>query len=401
MYWKVVILKFRKSVFKDESKLDINYIPKTLPHRKKEHRLLMEFFSFLLRFSEQMSQRVIITGDVGTGKTVLAHRFGADITLQTNKQQIKTRYVHVNCREYRGKIFLILQHVLTIFRPNFPKRGYSSEEILNILFQILDEEETHIILTLDEFDALIKNEGTETVYKLTRLQEIRSGKPQRISVVFILRDLSLINKLDDSSKSTLQRNIIRLVKYGKNQLIDILNERVSTGFNLYTVNEDVISSIAEFGFSESGNARFAIDLLWRAGKYADANDKEVVTAECVREAVSSIVPSIRINELFSLSLHEKLFLLALARFFNHNDNVYVLLSEIEESYAVVCEEYDEKPNSHTQIWKYAQLLSVLGIIKIEVAATLKRGRSTKISLPYIPAKELEKVLSSTIKTNRK
>ena len=397
MYLKVEIVKLRKSVFKDESKLDINYIPKTLPHRDKEHRLLMEFFDFLLRFSEKMSQRVIITGDVGTGKTVLGHRFGADITLQANKKQIKIRYVHVNCREYRGKIFLILQHVLTIFHPNFPKRGYSSEEVLDMLFQILDEEETHIILALDEFDALIKNEGSEAVYKLTRLQEIRSGKPQRISVIFILRDLSLINKLDESSKSTLQRNIICLEKYGKNQLIDILTERISMGFNLYSVNEDVISSIAEFGFSESGNARFAIDLLWRAGKYADANDKEVVTAECVREAVSSIFPSIRRNELVSLSLHEKLFLLAIARFFNYNDNAYTLLSEIEESYAIVCEEFNEKTNSHTQIWKYAKLLSALGIIKIEVTTTTKRGRSTKISLPSIPSKELEKELSMILK----
>jgi cell division control protein 6 len=390
-------VKFRKSVFKDESKLDINYIPKTLPHRNKEHRLLMEFFNFLLRFSEKMSQRVIINGDVGTGKTVLAHRFGADITLQANKQKIKLKYIHVNCREYRGKIFLILQHVLTIFRPNFPKRGYSSEEVLDMLFQILDEEQTHIILTLDEFDALIKNEGSETVYKLTRMQEIRSSKPQRISLIFILRDLDLINKLDDSSKSTLQRNVIRLEKYGKNQLIDILNERISMGFNLYSVKEDIISSIAEFGFSESGNARFAIDLLWRAGKYADANDKEVVTVECLREAVSSIFPSVRKNELNSLSLHEKLFLLALARFFMYNDNAYASLSEIEESYSIVCEEFNEKVNSHTQIWKYAQLLSALGIIKIKVTANIKRGRSTKISLPTIPSKELEKELSATLR----
>ena len=393
-------MKGRKSVFKDESKLDINYIPKTLPHREKEHRLLMEFFNFLLQFSEKMSQRVIMTGEVGTGKTVLAHRFGSDITLQANKQQVKLRYVHVNCREYRGKIFLILQHVLTLFRPNFPKRGYSSEEILGMLFQTLDEENTHIILTLDEFDALIKNEGSETVYKLTRLQEIRAGKPQRISVIFILRDLKLIDKLDDSSKSTLQRNIIRLEKYGKDQLVDILNERISMAFNLYSVNEDVISSIAEIGFSETGNARFAIDLLWRAGKYADANDEEVVNADCARKAVSSIIPTFRKNELNSLGLHEKLFLLAIARFFKYNENAYVSISEIEESYAIVCEEFNEKPNSHTQIWKYAQLFSALGILKIEVTANIKRGRSTKISLPAIPSKELEKELSASLGKNK-
>ena len=114
-------MKGRKSVFKDESKLDINYIPKTLPHRQKEHRLLMEFFSFLFHFSHKMSQRVIISGEVGTGKTVLAHSFGSDITLQANKQHVKIRYVNLNCIEYRGKNIIILQHVLTNNRNNFQK----------------------------------------------------------------------------------------------------------------------------------------------------------------------------------------------------------------------------------------------------------------------------------------
>ena len=211
-----------------------------------------------------------------------------------------------------------------------------------------------------------------------------------------MRDLNLINKLDESSKSTLQRNIIQLKKYEKKQLIDILNERILMGFNLYSVNEDIISSIAELGFSKSGNARFAINLLWKAGKYADVNDKDVITAECVREAVSNTIPSVRRNELIALSLHEKLFLLALARFFKYDDNVYILLSEIEELYAVVCEEYNEEPNSHTQIWKYSKLLSTLGIIKIEIIASAKKGRSTRISLPCIPAKELERELSFTL-----
>ena len=103
-------MKFRKSVFKDEAKLDINFVPSRLPHRETEHRLLMEFFDFLLRFPERMSQRVIITGDVGTGKTALSQRFGAEITLEANKASVKLRYVHVNCREYRGKLRLILQH---------------------------------------------------------------------------------------------------------------------------------------------------------------------------------------------------------------------------------------------------------------------------------------------------
>jgi cell division control protein 6 len=382
-----------RSVFKDETKLDITYIPNRLPHRDRELRLLMEFFSFILQFPGKMAQRVIIFGDVGTGKTVLSQRFGVDITHDANKLGINLRYVHVNCREYRGSLFLILYHIVSVFHPTFPRRGYSAEELLRILLQILDEENAYVILALDEFESLVERESSEAVYKLTRLQEIRQDKPQRLSLICILRDLKTIEKLDSSTRSTLQSNIISLVKYSKHHLIDILNDRVSLAFKSLTVPEDTISLTAEIAFSEGGNARFGIELLWRAGKYADAEDLDVVTPECVRKAVSSIIPTIRKSDLASLSFHEKLFLLGIARIFKEGQKAYISLTDAEQAYAVVCEEFNMKPHSHTQLWKYLQTLSHVGIVETEVSAAGNRGRSTLIYLPRIPIHELEKELS--------
>jgi cell division control protein 6 len=356
----------------------------------------MEFFDFLLRFPERMTQRVIITGDVGTGKTALAQHFGADITLEANKLGVNLRYVHVNCREYRGKLFLILQHAVAVFQPSFPKRGYSAEEVLNVLLQSLDEKNAFMILTLDEFDTLIEREGSEAVYKLTRLQEMRPNQPQRISLVCILRDLGSTERLDASARSTLQRNVISLEKYSREQLTDILNDRVQMAFAPSTVPEDVVNMLSELASSESGSARFAIELLWRAGKYANAEGLGEVSPECVRKAVSSIIPTVRKSELASLGLHEKLFLLGAARVFKGSQKAYASLAEIEKAYAVVCEEFEEQPHSHTQLWKHAQFLSVLGILKTEVASTGTRGRSTRVSLPSIPAYELEKELSASL-----
>jgi len=381
------------SVFKDETKLDITYIPGRLPHRDRELRLLMEFFSFILQFPAKMAQRVIIFGDVGTGKTVLSQRFGVDITHEANKLGINLRYVHVNCREYRGSLFLILYHIVSVFHPTFPRRGYSAEELLRILLQILDEENAYVILALDEFESLVERESSEAVYKLTRLQEIRQDKPQRLSLICILRDLKTIEKLDSSTRSTLQSNIISLVKYSKQQLIDILNDRVSLAFKPLTVPEDTISLTAEIAFSEGGNARFGIELLWRAGKYADAEDLDVVTPECVRRAVSSIIPTMRKSDLASLSFHEKLFLLGIARIFKEGQKAYISLTDAEQAYAVVCEEFNMKPHSHTQLWKYLQTLSGVGIVETEVSAAGNRGRLTLIYLSRIPIHELEKELS--------
>jgi cell division control protein 6 len=387
-------------VFKDESKLDINYIPQNLPHRETQQRLLMEFFNFILRCPERMAQRVILTGDVGTGKTALAQHFGADITSEANKRSIKFRYVHVNCREYRGSLSPILHRAVTVFRPNYPARGYGAEEILGTLMQVLDEENAHMILTLDEFDSLIEKEGSDAVYKLTRLQEMRQGKPQRLSFIFIMRDLKAIEPLDESAKSTLQRNIIRLERYGKPQLVDILNDRVAMAFELGAVPEDVVDLISELAFTETGNARFGIELLWRAGKYADASDADAVEAECVRSAVSAIIPSLRRSELASLGLHEKLFLLAVARYFKENQDAYVSIGEAEKAYAVVCEEFEETPNSHTQIWNYVKYLAKLGVLKAEVGTAETRGRTNRISLPAIPAVELEREMSESLKQEK-
>ncbi|HKZ88528.1 MAG TPA: ORC1-type DNA replication protein [Candidatus Bathyarchaeia archaeon] len=393
-------MKFHQSVFRDEAKLDINYLPNRLPHREKEHRLLMEFFSFITRFPERMAQRVIVTGDIGTGKTALCQRFGADMTVEARKSGVNLNYVHVNCREYRGKMFLVIQHAVNILSPNFPKRGFSSEEILKTLLQHLDEKNAFMILALDEFDSLIEAEGSDAVYALTRLQEMRQNAPQRISLIFIMRDLKLAERLDASARSTLQRNVISLEKYSKEQLMDILNDRVSIAFEPSAVPEEVLNLTADLARDESGNARFAIELLWRAGKYADAEDLGVVAPECLRKAVSSIIPITQKSELVNMGFHEKLFLLAAAEVFKDSQKAYASLTEIEKAYAVTCEEFEAKPVSHTQLWKYVQWVSALGILKTEVSGEGTRGRSTLIYLPAVPASELEKELRAVLAKGR-
>jgi cell division control protein 6 len=381
------------SVFKDESKLDINYVPPRLPHRNAQLELLNQFFRFAVETPGKMTQRVLIVGKIGTGKTVLSQHFGHGITREAQRRRVNLHYVHVNCRECRGSLFMILQRVILKFYPAFPKRGYSAEELLQAFMQILDEKNAYVILALDELEALIRNEGSDPLYSLTRIQEERPKAAQRLSLIGIVRDVGDLGLLDASTRSTLQRNVIHLKEYSKPQLLDILKDRVTWAFNEAAVPPQTLDLVAEAAALEGGDARYAIELLWRAGKYADMERRREVLPEHVRKAASSVYPVVRREVVAELGMHEKLFLLGVARRFKVTDAAYISMGEAEEAYAVVCEEFGEKKRGHTQIWKYAKELSALNIIKTQLSGLGQRGKTTLISLPRIPASELEKELT--------
>lgn len=384
------------SVFKDENKLDINYVPSRLPHREEQLNLLNQFFRFATENPGKMTQRVLITGKIGTGKTVLAQLFGQTITKTAQQKGINLHYVHVNCRECKGSFFMVLQRIILQFSPNFPRRGYSAQELLQALMQVLDEQKAYVILTMDELDALIHAEGTDALYSLTRVHEDHTTTTQGLSLLGIIRDAALLNMLDSSTRSTLQHNLIHLDEYSETQLLDILNDRVASAFCDNTISSQTLNLVAEDAALEGGDARYSIELLWRAGKYADADNSREVLPEHVRRASESVYPVVRKDAVSGLSLHEKLFLLGVARRFKQSGAAYLSMGEAENAYAVVCEEYGEEKRGHTQLWKYVQGLSAIDVIKTEPSSVGLRGKTTLISLPHVSAAELERELSKTL-----
>lgn len=349
------------TVFKDEAPLSLEYMPRRLLHRDAQMRFLTQLFRFSVENPFSTSQRVLITGDVGTGKTVLSQRFGADLVKAAKNRKINLQYLHVNCREAKGSLFMIIKRVLTQFEPEFPKRGFAPEELLHTLMDVLDDKNMHLILALDELENLIRTEGTNPIYNLTRIQEERVGKPIRLSLICILREQEYLQKLDKSTIDTLQRNIVKLDKYSSLQLIEILRDRAELAFKENAVSDEALQLVAGIG-EQSGDARYSIELLWRAGKYADSENVKHVSTEHVRKAAGSVYPTLRGEYISALSPHEKYMLLALARVLGESQEAYASIGSVEREYKAVCEEYDDEPRKHTQIWKYARGLSAIGVI---------------------------------------
>ncbi len=385
----------KPSVFRDEGPLSLEYLPSKLPHRENQLRFLTEIFRSLIDKPGTTSPKALITGDIGTGKTVLVQRFGTDITRTAKTLKQNLLYKHVNCREYRGSLFMILKRVLQTFTPNFPQRGFSSEELLQILLDQMEDKNLHLILALDEADMLIKAEGSTSLYNLTRIQEERPGRPVRLSLIIVLRELRILDGLDRSTQSTLQRNIIRLERYTPPQLETILRERTELAFKEGTVPETLVSLVADMA-APAGDARYAIELVWRAGKYADAEGAKELKPDHVRAAANSVYPVIRTEYAKHLSLHEKLLLLAVARVLERTSENYATMGEVEIAYRMACEEVREPYRAHTQVWKYVQSLSATGILSTQLSATGYRGKTTLLGLSTAPASAIRRWLESSL-----
>ncbi len=374
---------FSSSVIKDLHALDFDFVPEELPHRTEQLRKLAQMFKPLL---SGVSQNAVVRGPVGTGKTVVTKKFCNSLVGIARKQAKIIEYVHINCRK-RSTDSMVLIGVLNHFDKRFPDRGFSVQEMLQILHKQLERREAQLLLVLDEADALLKKSGPDLLYNLTRFTDETMKADNPVSIIMVSQK-DVLSDLDSSALSTFKRsNTVLLDKYARNEIYDILDQRVELAFHSSTVSRDSIDLIADIA-CEWGDARFAIELLWKAGMYADEKHVQLVVPEHVRAAKAETYSVVTETKLKNLERHHLLTLLSIAKRLQKDGSAYAITSEVEKTYAITCEEYSEKPRAHTMFWSYLKEIENAGFISIKLSGKGHLGTTQMISLPDIPAEVL-------------
>jgi cell division control protein 6 len=322
---------------------------------------------------------------VGTGKTATAKRFCMDLKEFAEKQQKAVDWVLVNCRQRNSESSAVL-HIVNHFQPNFPDRGFSITEMLRILRKDLEKRKVHLVIVLDEADMLLKKAGPDIIYKLTRFGEEKVDAKELVSLILISQK-NVFDMLDASSASTFKRtNVIEFGKYSLDELRDIVSSRAELALHDGAMTKDSVDLIAEVS-SEWGDARFAIEILEKAGMLADEEGAGKISVEHVRAAKAEAYSSITESKLAGLEKHQKITLLAIAR--ASRGKAYLTTGEAEAAYKVACEEYDEKARAHTAFWGLLKDLDMLGVVSAKKSGPGISGKTTVITLLDIPAKVLE------------
>jgi len=382
----------RPTLFKDEGKLFPDHVPTNLVHRDTQLKALGRVFRVIMESPGAVAQKATLVGDVGVGKTAVAKRFGSTMEALAKERGINLRYVHVNCYKDRT-LFLVVKKVAQQILPSIPDRGFSAQELFQTLWRILEAENIYLLLALDEIDFLISVAGEKDapLYYLSRVADEYLNRPQRLNLMLITRNLEFVSGLDRSVQSTLLHNVVRFDKYGVEQLYDIIRLRAYDAMKEGAVGEEVLSMIADIS-SPRGDARYALELLWRAGKYADEEGAMKVMPEHVRKAQLD-VSQFPMHIVLDLPLHERLFLLSVAKVLKRSRAAYVTMGDVESTYRVLCESQGIEPRKHTQFWEYLQNLRNLGILYTKISGAGFRGKTTLIGLLNLSTEAVEKGLS--------
>ncbi|NPE06867.1 MAG: ORC1-type DNA replication protein [Asgard group archaeon] len=380
----------KPTLIKNPRVLDLKYIPKKLLHREEEQKMLIQYFKPVIEKPGEYSQRVSIIGAIGSGKTAIALKFGEMVKVYSTQKNLNLEYVHVNCRRARSA-FLTLLEIVRKFNPHIPVRGFSPEEILNMLTEILNRKRLYLIVTLDEIDFVIRKDGPDLLYDLTRLTDDEIDMKERVSIITIVRDIAFRTMLDESTLSTLRQNTIFLEPYTEDQLRDIIADRIKEAFYEDVVSKEAADLIADIA-SKNGDARYAIELLERAGMHADHRQSLKVLPEHVRHANASIHPVIRQEIVKDLTTQQKLILLAISIKLKTTQKAYTTMGEVEETYKRLCEEFTFPVRSHTQLWEYIQYLQNCDVITTKISSKGQRGQTTLIGLPDVSAEKIENAI---------
>ena len=144
----------KRPIIRDDAVFSFNYVPASLPHRERQLAGLHTMFAQVVRSG--VPQTASITGPVGTGKTVLVKRFCAELEEEARQAGKALVAELVNCRNRDSPSEILHRLITARFQEHLQERGFSVPQMLNILRLKLQKGRTHLLVVLDEANALLK-----------------------------------------------------------------------------------------------------------------------------------------------------------------------------------------------------------------------------------------------------
>ena len=286
------------ALFRQEKYLYPEFVPERLPHRDAEIDSLVYALNPIAKGGKP--HNVFVCGGTGVGKTA-SIKF---VLGQLEEHTDRARHLYVNCFEFNSR-HAILSEITNFMGEPVPRRGVATDELYSKLINALKKAAFTPVIVLDEVDQLLSSEeGQKLLYDLLRVIEYQKN---RFALIIVSNDRTLTARLDPRVKSSLAEETIEFNQYTPQQLKDILRERAEFAFLPGSLDGEVINVAAAHGARLGGDARIAIECLWKAGREAERVNASRVGLAHLQKAFEAVAEQ-NLKAVKYLNEHEKVLL---------------------------------------------------------------------------------------------
>lgn len=367
----------RKNITKNKQVLLTTYVPNILPHRTAQIERIASIISSALNGDKPSN--IMVYGKTGTGKTAVLNYIGKELK-KADENEEKCKYIYVNCEIVDtpySVLFNIGNQIIVEDSRRIPFTGWSFEKVYSEIVNYINNMNKVFIVVLDEIDKLIDRKGDDVFYYLAKINE--NLESSKVSLIGISNNMKFMELLEPKAKSRLGGESVIFPPYSKDELEDILRERVKEAFDENVIDDSVISYCASIGAKVDGDARVAIDLLKTAADIAERNGDEKVQEAHVKSAKNSIEFDIVSEAIKTLPPQSKLVLIAVIKNVE-SGNTSMTTGDVYKAYQSLCGMIGTSVLSQRRIGDLIGELDSLGLITASIRSFGRAGRSRIIEL---------------------
>lgn len=324
--------------------------PAEIVEREAELETLAEMFD---EDTEARLQNLHVSGPRGTGKTTILRQF-----LETLPATVTTCYLSGISHNTQYKA---LEHLYTQLSGTKLGPGHHVAEIQ----RRIDEQTTlPTIIVLDEVDFLLRNDGDDLLYFLTRLD--------KTAVITVSANrTSLQPVLDARTYSSFQPQVLRVEPYLPAAAARILADRARNALRPQSLHRAALSQIAQT------TQNITLGLIWLREAAETADDR--ITPDTVQAIKETACHEYVLHLLADFTPHHRRLYEAIARLEQVSDHPPTT-GTVYREYCDHCEAADIVPLSERRVSDFLTHLELLDIIDATYHYGGAEGKTREISL---------------------
>ncbi len=365
----------KKSIFKNRSVLQSNYLPQNIFHRDEQINIIAKILAPALKYEKPSN--VFVYGKTGTGKTLTIKSVLSNLKDVSVKKGLNINVVYLNCKLKRvaDTEYRLIAQIARELGKAIPPTGLPTDEVYNIFFKAVDKEKQVLIIVLDEIDQLGDEVSSDVLYNLTRINSELSNAV--VSLVGISNDVTFVDNLDSRVKSSLSEEEVLFPPYNALQIQDILKERVKVAFEDNVLEEGLIEKCAAFAARDHGDARRAIELLRVTAELSERNNSERVLISDLDVAEEKIEKDRIFDLVVSQPKQYQALMYSLIKL-KGSKSGSLFTGEIYDLYQNLCSKVNLRPLTQRRVSDIISEFDMLGVINAKVISKGRYGRTREI-----------------------